>query len=636
MSFSVGDRMRRVVAFCLLGLGSGFGTASASELNVEDLRWNLDGLVRHGQFNTLTLLVSNVSATDFDGVLEFYQGGTVAPTRRYTQPVFLGKEQTTRVAYDVYIGSYEEGGLIRWGPRDNQSYDVPSPSALWPWKEIDFEGDPLSVPPVVWVDTGLTAAPTSGGSVRPLPPRWFPVSAAALPTDAVVALSQDPGFQPAQRQAFSDWVRLGGTVYVFPNGSEFDEFSGEMAFLNRNTPRNVVGRGAVIREERQPRDLSADDWRLLARSRPRDRFASAMGQQQGYNNYQYDYVQVNFADSVYEVLSFVHRPKVIWSLVFLLFFVYIAAIVVGGIVVSKKTRDWKATYATLGVLIATFSGLFWWVGARGHGEETEALSIVAADLLVDASSEADKSGTRRARLHGWTQFFTTSSGSFELKPVDGRTAIRPREYVAGAVIVDGPTGALSRSIPVYSAASFEWQGISDITTPVVGQATYDREKRRAIVDLQGVGANAEVRLVRNGRVTMLNRDPAGFVGSSWTSVQPFTALEPQSYEIRSRLEYVDTRDQIRSQVLDTLESWLQQYSRTDEQGVLDNADDAGVLLVLDDLPAELTARFPDATHRGRILYRIPVEFSANVNTDSPDVATRTAKPQDMKEMAEAS
>lgn len=597
--------------------------AAASELNIEDYRWNVDGVGRHGMFNQVTVLVTNVSASDFDGTLDFLQGGSVSPTREYRQPLFLGKGQTTRVVFDCFLGSYAEGGVLRWGKGDKRTFDVIAPTCIWPSREIDYEKDPLSLPPVVWIESGLESAPAAGGALRPLPSRWFPVTAATLPADGVVALSRDPEFQPAQRQALADWVRLGGTVYVFPNGDQYDQFTGELAFLNLNKPRQAVGRGVVFHDDRKAGDLNTKQWRSISQSIPRDRFTAANGGLQQQQGYAMDHLQVNFSDSVYEVLSIIHQPKVYWPLIFLLFFVYIASIIAGGIVVSRKTRDWKATYLTLALLIGMFSGLFWFVGARGHGEATEATTLAIADV-VETPKAAATEGQSRARIRGWTQYFTTSSGRFDLRPLDGRLGIRPREYSRGSLIVDGPTGVLQKRIPVYSAASYEWQGLTDVSAPVVKKAVLYGTGLNSQIDvkLEGLGPNSSIRILRGNRIASMSNVDGTYQTSRWSSQSPFLALEPQAYELKSRFENFDDRNFLRGQVVESLEKWVSQYSRTTEAGVLSAEDDVGVLLVFDDLPDELATRYDGAAHYGRILYRIPITFEmlgdkAALNAKSP-------------------
>lgn len=586
------------------------GNASATELNIEDFRWNLDGFVRFEEFNQLTLQVTNQSSDDFDGNLELVQGNLFAPNMVLTQPLFLAKGQSTRVVFDIYTTSYIDETTLRWGRREDQSYVPVSPDGIWSWNNVKAEKEAAELPPVAWITDGSRAPITVGGTVRELPARWVPISAASLPTDSVIAMSSDPPLQPAQRQALADWVRMGGTVHIFRQGDSFDSFADELSFLNLNVPKQVVGRGLVVRHQRSASAMQSEDWRTLSRdAHPGRNFMEA---EHNYGN-MYNQLQNGFSDAVYQALSIVHRPQVYWPLIFLLFFVYIAAILFGGILVSRKTRDWKATYATLGILIGLFSGLFWYVGARGHGEQSEIMTLAVADVV---ERKGDKS---RARVRAWTQFFSTSSGTFDLKPVDGRVAFRPRER-SDEIIVDGPEGLLRRRVPLFSAASFQWQGLSELTTPTVTAAQYDATERVATLEGNGFSADAKLQLIVGGQTTSLSWKDGKLVSTGWQSEQVRTSLEPNAHSLgRNRRNNLD-RESARREVLDASSSWLTQFANYTNEASAASQDDAGVLIVVDQLPPEMKSVYgPDLLESGRILYRIPVRFDL-VDTESGETA----------------
>lgn len=592
--------------------------AAANELNIEDYRWNLDGVGRHEEFNQLTLLVTNQSAKDFDGQLTYVQGSGIAPVSVLKQPLFLAKGQSTRVVFDVYFTSYIEEGRVRWGRRDDQSFGIVSPNGIWSHQRFESDKELAQLPPVAWLVSGIKSSPSVGGAVRELPARWVPISAAALPIDSVVALSADPALQPAQRQALADWVKMGGTIYVFRDGDRYDDYSDELSFLNLNVPRQAVGRGLVVRDEREVRDLRANDWRQMAIAAHPER--TIIESNNNYGNDVYSNLRSNFAENVYRAFSLVHRPKVIWPLVFLLFFVYIAAILFGGIFVSKKTRDWKATYGTLAVLIVFFSAVFWFVGARGHGEESESMTVALVDV-VDSGENSS-----RARIRGWTQYFTTYSGQFELKPVDGRMAFHPREFSERQTIVDGPEGLFVRRVPVFASASFAWQGIANVTAPRVIEATSSSNGRQVTVELAGVSDSATVRLISRGRLTALRPTSDGrFKNAGWGTISIQQQLQPQPYQMTSGVKSGSSRDEVRRNVLDTGRKWIQQVGAFTDAGVIDSVDDAGVLLVTDELPAELKSTYGEGViEHGVVLYRIPVRFKVGEIATSESATSESA------------
>lgn len=598
-----------LLATCASGFAS--NVALATELNIEDYRWNLDGVGRFEEFNQLTLQVTNQSSADFDGDLEFIQGGLIAPTAVLRQPLFLAKGQSTRVVFDVYFSSYIEAETyIRWGRRDDQIFDVVSPDGIWSWKSVPAAKEARELPPVAWLSASDRAtSPGTGGAIREMAPRWVPISAAALPTDSVVALSSDPPIQPAQRQALADWVKMGGTMYLFRDGDSYDQFSGELAFLNLAMPRQAVGRGLVVRDRRNFTQLDAEDWRDMSR-KAHTGLGSLITEDE--HSYMYNQLQNGFSDGIYQAFSLIHRPEVSWPLVFTLFFIYIAAILFGGIFVSKKTRDWKATYATLALLIGLFSVLFWYIGARGHGEQSEAMTLAVVDV-VDADSSAG-----RGRVRAWTQFFSTSSGVFDLKPIAGRVGFRPRETGGRELIYDGAEGVYRRRVPVFSAASFQWQGITEMTTPQVLSATFDEQSREARLDIDGLVGNVQLQLFVNGQETSLAKRDDGYHSGGWSSVTVDQALDPEPHSLRWSLRNTSGREQVRQRILVDCDAWLRQYCGYTNEQAGSVVETAGVLVVIGDLPDALKSSFGDGVlESGRVLYRIPVRFHSAPQSESP-------------------
>ena len=420
---------------------------SATEINVEDWRWNLDNVGRGGSFNLLALDVANTSSGDFDGFISYETDATtVASGLVFRQPLFLTKGQRTRVYFDVPLnGDINDSGLVRWGRSASQTMLI-DPPALATSEFADSNIDVRKTPPVVWLEPELGTF--GGAGVAKLPDRKFPTTVVSLPADGVVAVDHDPEFQQAQRQALADWVRLGGIVVVFPPTSGDTEYSEELAFLNvrgGGSSGRPVGMGRVLHIDRRPDDWRSKEWEEFAESMapPRTPITGAPSGS----------VAERFGNATYRAFSSVHRPVVSWGLILTLFVVYIAAIVGGGILVSKKTRSWKAVYGTLAMLIAGFSLVFWQIGKRGHGERSRTLTVARVDLL---------DGEGRARAEGWSQFFTVSSNRVAFTPADGRTAFKPRESDRSQDIRDGVDAAMERNVPGFAAASFRWQGLVDV------------------------------------------------------------------------------------------------------------------------------------------------------------------------------
>ena len=121
------------------------------------------------------------------------------------QPIFLAPHTSRWVQFYVHTGNGDAGThVVRWGRGANgRFYEVEGP----------VKGGP---PACVWLRD--TDSPfTAGGSLKSFPDQLFPTSAPAAEGLDAVVLDHVPRWEPARREAFLDWVKLGGTVHLLPD-----------------------------------------------------------------------------------------------------------------------------------------------------------------------------------------------------------------------------------------------------------------------------------------------------------------------------------------------------------------------------------------------------------------------------------
>ncbi|MEX2286053.1 MAG: hypothetical protein WD648_03125 [Planctomycetaceae bacterium] len=141
-------------------------------LEIDEILWGYDGRVAVDCFNPLSVLVSNRSATAFDGSMTLWQKSVERVGARLVEPIYLSPNSSRWVQFYPYIKHGSESWTLQTSAR--QSFDVPDPAVA----------DPASI---LLTDPDDFAA--SGSYVKRFPENLFPPMAGA--TDGLKAVVLD-------------------------------------------------------------------------------------------------------------------------------------------------------------------------------------------------------------------------------------------------------------------------------------------------------------------------------------------------------------------------------------------------------------------------------------------------------------
>ncbi len=402
----------------------------ASALEIREKRWGFDGRVRVGYFNILSLLVSNPDARAFDGqfILENRSGlekATGAPT---VQPVYLAAGTQRWVQFHVFVSQPGGDWHLRWGNGGRDSEKIDGAQAGAPAR-------------VLLLDPQDAFAKTGG--LRAFPDDLFPTTVAA--TDALdsVALDHLPRWEPARREAFLDWFRRGGTVHLLHGADgQFPVFPETLAALN-TSPR-------VIRHEIPRAELT--DQYLADHGHPVPELRTNAPAR-----------IYNLEQQLLQKLTSLTKPKIAWSLIYVLTAAYL--VVVGPVHFRlAKKMPWLRALALFLVLVAGFGSAFAFAGRRGAGESAQVTTVAIAHSLGDGRHDVTE----------WTSVFATRGDTYKIthaSPANLYSTAAEFDSVNGA-IVNGRDGRFEVDIPPYSTRPFVHRAvlIGDRTEATVAES----------------------------------------------------------------------------------------------------------------------------------------------------------------------
>lgn len=396
-------------------------TASAQALEVQQTLWGFDGRVVPDRFNPISVLVSNPGNLAFDGALTLLpeSGSPGGGGVNYVQPVFLAPRTSRWVQFYVQTGSSVGRYSLRWGRGAKDGFDFD-------------ETVNTGAPACVWL-RDLDSPFIAGATLKSFPDLLFPTTAVGADGLDAVVLDHVPKWEAARREAFLDWVKLGGTVHLLPaaDGS-LPIFGEDLKELDSKEEVTRIGAGRVVHHTVSARDISAQY--LAERGYP------ARTLEPTKTPIVYDMDSTFFRD-----LSSLTRPKVTWPLINFLMIAYV--IIIGPIHNYYRRRlDYRVSIAAFLGCVAIFGLALGIAGRRGYGESQTVHSLGIARSL----------GGGKVDVTQWVSAFATSGDRYDLTHRASVNLYAPDRFAeAGSgLIFNGKDGHIVADVPLYSARSF--------------------------------------------------------------------------------------------------------------------------------------------------------------------------------------
>lgn len=383
---------------------------SAAAVDIADHKWGFNGKVAPHRFNVLSVLVNNPTPQPFTGDLVLTKSmgpGTVdAPL---VENVTLSPHASKWIQFYPYIVS-------------ENSYA----GALNETWHISYAGGgmDLSVPRLAKYQRIILDDPNAvtarGGAVKfHLPDNLFPPFVTATDALQLVVLDHVPRWEESRRQAFLDWLYLGGTVVILHDASgKFPEFKDALTLLKSPLDEQPHGSGRIVRLPMNRSQFTDDEYRQVCAGIPKNYYnpqnaektddiidrideSQAVNTAQNYNQYG-DGSDPFKAGSFLSQLKQMTKPEHNWLLLHFMFWVYIALIFPGCYLLGRKWSDFRIVYAGLLGTVMLFSIAFSYVGARGYGESTAVHTVAIAKPLPDGQLD----------VASWSNIFVTNGADY--------------------------------------------------------------------------------------------------------------------------------------------------------------------------------------------------------------------------------
>jgi len=382
----------------------------AGAVNIDDHKWGFNGKVAPHRFNVLSVLVNNPTPQPFTGDLKLTKSmgaGTVdAPL---VENVTLSPHTSKWIQFYPYIASENSySGAI------NENWHLSYPGG----------GMDLAVPRLAKYQRVILDDPNSvtarGGVVKfHLPDNLFPPFVTATDALQLVVLDHVPRWEESRRQAFLDWLYLGGTVVVLHDASgKFPEFKDALTILKSPLDEQPHGSGRIVRLPMNRSQFTEEEYRQTCLGLPKNYYnpqatektddiidrideSQAINAAQNYNGYSEGSDPFK-ANSFLGQLKQMTKPEHNWLLLHFMFWVYIALIFPGCYLLGKKWSDFRVVYAGLLGVVTLFSIAFSYVGARGYGESTAVHTVAIGKPLPDGQMD----------VSAWSNIFVTSGADY--------------------------------------------------------------------------------------------------------------------------------------------------------------------------------------------------------------------------------
>jgi hypothetical protein len=396
-------------ALCLLGtlLAVCLNTSAADAVDVVSTRWGFDGKVVVHRFVPLSILVNNPRPEAFDGELVLLRLGNQIEVvdAAVSEAVYVGPFGERWVQFYPYIANPGESFRLEVRVKNRVLTETVIPGARQGW--------PARV--LIEPASRQTRAATP---IKRLPDVLFPPFVTATDGLQAVLLDAVPNWDEPRRQAFLDWLSLGGTAFVLQAaGGEFPRFPTNLAMLNGPLDQERYFAGRVIRVAKTRGDLTAEAAEEIFKALPPRMVSDTEGNLKELSPLDDDETDkagavANFGDpgdplsvgSFFSKLKALTKPEHNWPLLHLLFWLYLGLVFPGCYLLGKRTSDYRIVYVALLAIVAVFSVLFGVVGRRGYGEATTVNSVAIVRELPNGF----------ASIAQWSNAFVTSGGTYRL------------------------------------------------------------------------------------------------------------------------------------------------------------------------------------------------------------------------------
>lgn len=453
---------------------------SAKALDIQDIRWGFDGLVVPGRFNLCSVLVANPSPAPFDGMMKFYKYRGVADRvgAVYAESCYLSPLTTRWLQFYVYIDNQYDAWRLEWGRGSQDQHDLDAPK----WGTL-----------AQVLVTEPDAVLRSTSSFKEFPEELFPPTVAATAGLDCVLLDHAPHWEQAKRQAFLDWLKVGGKVHLLKGADgRYPVFADDLAVLNTPADRAQIGAGVIWRHAATAREIRLNDIQAVdvAQRTYKDNESWAPSQ---------------ISDSFFRTLSRLSQRQYHWGWIYLMAIVYMLLVGPAQLSFGRKLANYQMRILLLLGTIAGFALLFNFVGRRGQGEANLVHSLSYARLIEGDSYDVMQ----------WVNVFAAHGDHYTIAhkaPHNLYSTGQDYETVNGW-IQGGKDGRFVVDVPMFSRRAFmheaEMKG-ANIPVKVVTWSGADELKQLVL----NVGPDFTKQIldgwvVRGDKVYSMKSTPAG-------------------------------------------------------------------------------------------------------------------------------
>lgn len=405
-------------------------------VTIERVHWGFDGKAQERTFVPLSVLIANNTPYEFEGRLSLTKlvQSNKPIDASITRDVYLGPTSRRWVQFVPYVVSDWEQWRLTWGHAKDQQYDIPTPQMGERATVLLYDPDDLQL---------------AGGVLRRFPINLFPSSVTATDGLRGMAFDRTPDWQGARRQAFLDWLRLGGRVYLLQDEQgRFPVFPDSLNELNGRGERFLVGAGIVERIPSTVRELEPDfvKQQMLAETprtpeeRRYERYRTSpqySGTAPLISHSGWDRDTQMFID-LRSIARFARR----WWVIYVLSFLYLLALFPLCFRVGREAKDYRWMYVVLASSVGLFTFGFASLGKLGASERNRARSVAVAQQLGEGVYDVTQ----------WTCVGVRAAGDYEVAHSgSGRiySTSQDIERIDGAILA-GPQAKMDLSIPPAS------------------------------------------------------------------------------------------------------------------------------------------------------------------------------------------